>query len=286
MSPTRGRSPCSARAAPTTICNTVCYSNLDVKIRPTHAGVSVGPDGGSHQMLEDVSLMRGLPNMRVLVPADYAAARAAIKLAAKTPGPVYVRMGRAAVPCVYDDDVELELGRAYVLREGSDATVVACGVEIREALAAADMLAEEGVSIEVIDAFSVKPLDEDTITASVAKTGCCVVAEEHSVHGGLGSAVAECLARKNPAPCEFVGVQDRFGKSGEFEELLGYFNLDAAAIVEAVKARPGPQVAFTGGGSLTGRLHFMKRRAHLQWEVRPWVLRKRELTDGARDAYY
>lgn len=122
-----------------------------------------------------------------------------------------------------------------MLREGSDATVVACGVEIREALAAADMLAEEGVSIEVIDAFSVKPLDEDTITASVAKTGCCVVAEEHSVHGGLGSAVAECLARKNPAPCEFVGVQDRFGKSGEFEELLGYFNLDAAAIVEAVK---------------------------------------------------
>ena len=219
--------------------NTVCYSNLDVKICPTHAGVSVGPDGGSHQMLEDVSLMRGLPNMRVLVPADYAAARAAIKLAAKTPGPVYVRMGRAAVPCVYDDDVELELGRAYVLREGSDATVVACGVEIREALAAADMLAEEGVSIEVIDAFSVKPLDEDTITASVAKTGCCVVAEEHSVHGGLGSAVAECLARKNPVPCEFVGVQDRFGKSGEFEELLGYFNLDAAAIVEAVKRARG-----------------------------------------------
>ncbi|WP_297152134.1 transketolase C-terminal domain-containing protein, partial [uncultured Ellagibacter sp.] len=165
--------------------NTVCYSNLDVKICPTHAGVSVGPDGGSHQMLEDISLMRGLPNMRVLVPADYAAARAAIKLAAKTPGPVYVRMGRAAVPCVYDDDVELELGRAYVLREGSDVTVVACGVEIREALAAADMLAEEGVSVEVIDAFSVKPLDEDTITASVAKTGCCVVAEEHSVHGGL-----------------------------------------------------------------------------------------------------
>ena len=219
--------------------NTVCYSNLDVKICPTHAGVSVGPDGGSHQMLEDVSLMRGLPNMRVVVPADYAAARAAIKLAAKTPGPVYVRMGRAAVPCVYDDDVELELGRAYVLREGSDVTVVACGVEIREALAAADMLAEEGVSIEVIDAFSVKPLDEDTITASVAKTGCCVVAEEHSVHGGLGSAVAECLARKNPAPCEFVGVEDRFGKSGEFEELLGYFNLDAAAIVEAVKRAQG-----------------------------------------------
>ena len=117
--------------------NTVCYGKLNVKVCPTHAGLSVGPDGGSHQMVEDIALMRVLPNMRVLVPADYAAARAAIKLAAKTPGPVYVRMGRAAVPCVYDDDVELEIGRAYVLREGSDATVVACGVEIREALAAA-----------------------------------------------------------------------------------------------------------------------------------------------------
>lgn len=215
--------------------NTVAYSKLNVKIAPTHAGVSVGPDGGSHQMLEDVSLMRGLPNMRVLVPADYAAARAALRLAAQTPGPVYVRMGRAAVPCVYADDVELELGRAYVLREGTDATVVACGVEIREALAAADLLAQEGVSVEVIDAFSVKPLDEGTIAASVAKTGCCVTAEEHSVVGGLGSAVAEALARRCPAPCEFVGVQDTFGKSGEFEELLGYFGLDAAAIVEAVK---------------------------------------------------
>ena len=215
--------------------NTVCYSKLDVKIAPTHAGVSVGPDGGSHQMLEDISLMRGLPGMRVLVPADYASARAAIKLAAKTPGPVYVRMGRASVPCVYDDDVELEIGRAYVLREGADATIVACGVEIREALAAADVLAERGVSAEVIDAFSVKPLDEETILASVAKTGRVVVAEEHSVIGGLGSAVAELLAEKHPAPCAFVGMRDRFGKSGEFEELMSYFGLDSAAVVEAVE---------------------------------------------------
>ena len=128
--------------------NTVCYSNLDVKIAPTHAGISVGPDGGSHQMLEDVSLMRGLPNMRVLVPADYAAARAAIRLAAETPGPVYVRMGRASVPAVYADGVELELGRAYVLREGSDATIVACGVEVEQALKAAQMLAAEGVEVD------------------------------------------------------------------------------------------------------------------------------------------
>ena len=215
--------------------NTVCYSNLNVKIAPTHAGISVGPDGGSHQMLEDVSLMRGLPGMRVLVPADYAAARAALRLAAATPGPVYVRMGRAAVPCVYDDEVELEIGRAYVLREGSDVTIVANGVEIREALAAADALAEEGISAEVIDAFSVKPLDGATILESVAKTRCVVTAEEHSVIGGLGSAVCELLAGADPVCVECVAVRDRFGKSGEFEELLGYFNIDATAIVEAVK---------------------------------------------------
>ena len=215
--------------------NTVCYSNLDVKICPTHAGVSVGPDGGSHQMLEDVALMRALPNMRVLVPADYAAAHAAIKLAAATPGPVYVRMGRAPVPCVYDDGVELEVGRAYVLRPGTDVSIVACGVEIREALIAAEALAREGVSAEVIDAFSVKPLDEKTILSSARKTGCLVVAEEHSVVGGLGSAVAGTLARHLPLPVEFVGVQDVFGKSGEFEELLRFFRLDAASIVEAVK---------------------------------------------------
>ena len=215
--------------------NTVCYSNLDVKIAPTHAGISVGPDGGSHQMLEDISLMRGLPNMRVLVPADYAAARAALRLAAATPGPVYVRMGRASVPAVYADGVELELGRAYVLREGTDATVVACGVEVEQSLKAAEALAAEGVDVEVIDAFSVKPLDEETVLASVRKTGRVVVAEEHSVHGGLGSAVAEVLARKLPAPAEFVGMRDAFGKSGEFEELLDYFDLGSGAIVEAVK---------------------------------------------------
>ncbi len=215
--------------------NTVCYSNLNVKIAPTHAGISVGPDGGSHQMLEDIALMRVLPGMRVFVPADYAAAYAALKLAAKTPGPVYVRMGRAAVPCVYDSNVELEIGRAYVLREGTDVTIIACGVEIREALLAAEQLAEEGISAEVIDAFSVKPLDEETILASVKKTGRVVVAEEHSVIGGLGSAVAELLGAKAPCPIAFVGVRDRFGKSGEFEELLSYFSIDAQAIVDAVK---------------------------------------------------
>ena len=215
--------------------NTVCYSKLNVKIAPTHAGISVGPDGGSHQMLEDINLMRGIPNMRVLVPADSAAAAAAVRVAAETPGPVYIRMGRAAVPRVYADGVTLELGRAYVLREGSDVTLVACGVEVEQAMKAADALAAEGISAEVIDAFSVKPLDEDTVLASARKTGCVVTCEEHSVVGGLGSAVAEVLSRACPVPQEFVGVRDRFGKSGSYEELSVYFGLDASAIVEAVK---------------------------------------------------
>lgn len=215
--------------------NTVCYSGLDVKICPTHAGVSVGPDGGSHQMLEDVSLMRGLPGMTVLVPADYAAARAAIKLAAKTPGPVYVRLGRASVPCVYDPEVELEVGRAYVLREGSDVTIVANGIEIDEAMKAAGLLHEKGIEAEVIDAFCVKPLDGDTILASARKTGRVVVAEEHSMYGGLCSAVSELLAQNEPTPCEFVAMRDRFGKSGDMAELMRYFELDAQAIAEAVE---------------------------------------------------
>ena len=215
--------------------NTVCYANLNVKVAPTHAGISVGPDGGSHQMLEDMTLMRGLPNMRVLVPADFSAAKAAIRLAAMTPGPVYVRMGREPVPQVYDGDMAFEVGRAYVLREGTDATVVACGVEVKEALEAADRLAGEGIHVEVIDAFSVKPLDVVTIGASVAKTGCVVTAEEHSIIGGLGSAVAEALAAGKPAPIEFVGMRDQFGKSGTYAELSPYFHMDATAIVEAVK---------------------------------------------------
>ncbi len=215
--------------------NTVCYAKLDVKIAPTHAGVSVGADGGSHQMVEDVALMRVLPHMRVLVPADYAAAKAALKLAAHTPGPVYVRMGRASVPCLYGEDVSFEFGCAHVLREGRDVTIVACGVEVDEALRAAEQLAAEGISAEVIDAFSIKPLDEQTIVASVAKTGCAVSAEEHSVIGGLGGALAELFAEKAPTILERVGMRDVFGTSGEFGELMRAFDLDASAIATAAR---------------------------------------------------
>lgn len=216
--------------------NTVAYSKLNVKLTPTHSGISVGPDGGSHQMLEDLSLLQAIPGITIMVPADYSAAVSAVRLAATTDGPVYVRLGRASVPAVYAPGTQLEVGKAYVIREGSDATIIACGVEVNEALKAADALAEQGINAEVIDCFSVKPLDSETILASVSKTGCCVVAEEHSIYGGLGSAVSTLLAENHPAPVRLVGMRDKFGKSGEFEELLEYFHLDSAAIVEAVKS--------------------------------------------------
>jgi len=215
--------------------NTVCYSNLDVKLAPTHSGITVGPDGGSHQMIEDIALMRVLPGMRVVVPADYNAAKAALRLAAKTPGPFYVRLGRATLPQVHPEGFELELGRAYVLREGADVTLAACGVMVAEALAAADSLAEEGISAEVIDVASVKPLDEATLVASARKTGAVVTCEEHSVMAGMGSAIAELLAQQAPTPMKLVGVNDVFGTSGEPAELMAHFGLTAADIAAAAK---------------------------------------------------
>ena len=215
--------------------NTVCYSNLNVKICPTHAGVSVGPDGGSHQMLEDVALMQVLPRMRVLVPSDFNSCCAALKLAHAENGPVYVRQGRAKVGQVYSENVELKLGGSFKLKDGSHATIIANGVEVAESLKAADALEEQGITCDVIDAYSVKPLDVAAIVASAKKTGKVVVCEEHSVHGGLCSAVAQLLAKEAPCKMEFVAVKDQFGTSGEFEELMSHFQLDSEAIIEAVK---------------------------------------------------
>ncbi len=214
--------------------NTVCYSGLNVKLAPTHSGITVGPDGGSHQMLEDIALMRVLPGMRVVVPADYNAARAAIRLASEVQGPFYIRLGRAALPMVHPDDFVFELGRAYALREGTDVTLAACGVMVVRALEAAEILAGQGVSAEVIDVMSVKPLDVDTLVASARKTGRVVTCEEHSIMGGMGSTVAEALAQVVPVPMRLVGVRDVFGTSGDPEELMEYFGLTAADIVEAV----------------------------------------------------
>ncbi|MDR1358023.1 MAG: transketolase family protein [Coriobacteriales bacterium] len=217
--------------------NTACYSNLNVVIAPTHAGISVGADGGSHQMLEDIALMRVLPRMRVLVPADYLSAKAALRIAAETGGPFYVRLGRAPVAQIYERTDGFAVGRARVLREGSDVSLIACGTEVEQALAAADLLAESGVSAEVIDAFCLKPLDEETLRRSIAKTGAAVSCEEHSVIGGLGAALATLLA-EHPGilkkPLRRVGVQDSFGVSGQIDELFAKYGLDARYIHDCV----------------------------------------------------
>ncbi|MBR2522638.1 MAG: transketolase family protein [Coriobacteriales bacterium] len=215
--------------------NTVCYSQLNVKIAPTHSGVSVGADGGSHQMVEDISLMRTLPNMRVLVPSDYNSAKAAIRIAASADGPFYIRLGRASVPEVYESPEGFEVGKAHVLREGGDVTIIACGSEVDEAMRAAEALAAKGIASEVIDAFSIKPLDAQTILASARKTGAVVTAEEHSIYGGLGSAVAELLAERLPTPMKRIGVQDTFGTSGTPAELFAEFEIDAEAIARAAE---------------------------------------------------
>ena len=215
--------------------NTICYSSLDVKLTPTHAGITVGPDGGSHQMLEDIALMRVLPRMRVVVPADYNSAKAAIRLAAATPGPFYVRLGRVGGPQIHPDGFELELGIAYVLRDGTDVTLAACGVMVAEALVAADLLAAEGISAEVIDVASIKPLDGATLIESARKTGAVVTCEEHSIIGGLGSAVAELLAENAPTKMVRVGMNDIFGTSGEPAELMAHFGLTGADIAAAAR---------------------------------------------------
>lgn len=215
--------------------NTVCISDLDVKICPTHAGITVGPDGETHQALEDISLMRVLPHMRVLVPADYNAARAAIRFAAKTPGPFYVRMGREALPEVYGEDFTIDSEAfAKVVREGSDISIMACGVELAHALKAAELLAEESVSAEVVDIMSVKPLDEEIILASAAKTGLVLTVEEHSIYGGMGSAVAELLAEKQPCRVSRLGMTG-FGQSGSAAELLAHYGLDTEGIAARVR---------------------------------------------------
>lgn len=214
--------------------NTVCDSGLNVKICPTHAGITVGADGATHQALEDIALMRVLPGMRVLVPADYASAVAAIRLAAATPGPFYVRLGREPLPEVYDEGFTCDVAFANVLREGSDISIMSCGVEVAQALAAADALAAEGISAEVVDVMSVKPLDEETIIASATKTGRVLTVEEHSIYGGMGSAVAELLGEKHPVPVTRLGMTT-FGQSGDAAELLAYYGLDAAGIAARVR---------------------------------------------------
>ena len=213
--------------------NSVCYPKLNVKICATHAGLTVGADGGSHQAIEDISLMRTLPNMTVINPADAKETEAAVLAAIDYQGPVYIRLGRAETKDIHDDSYHFEWGKAEVLRQGSDVTIFATGIMTAKALDAAETLAKQGVQAEVINVHTIKPLDEETVIASAKKTGKVVTAEEHSIIGGLGSAVAEVLARQCPTKQAFVGVQDSFGESGSPDDLLEKYGLTAEVIVKA-----------------------------------------------------
>lgn len=213
----------------------VAYPKLNVKVVATHCGISVGEDGASHQALEDISVMRSLPNMTVIAPADAYEAYAATKAIADYNGPVYMRMGRAEFPTITPEDKPFVIGKADVLREGSDVTLVGCGQMVSFCLDAAEALASEGVSAEVVNMSTIKPLDSETLSKSVSKTGCCVTAEEHSIIGGLGSAVAECLSETVCAPLERVGTKDTFGESGKPADLMVKYGLTADDIVKAAK---------------------------------------------------
>lgn len=213
--------------------NSVCYPKLNVKICATHAGLTVGADGGSHQAIEDISLMRTLPNMTVINPADAKEAEAAVLAAIDYQGPVYIRLGRAETKDIHDDSYHFEWGKAEVLRQGSDVSIFATGIMTAKALDAAETLAKQGIQAEVINVHTIKPLDEETVIASAKKTGKVVTAEEHSIIGGLGSAVVEVLARQCPTKQAFVGVQDSFGESGSPDDLLEKYGLTAEVIVKA-----------------------------------------------------
>ncbi len=213
----------------------IAYSGNNVKIIGSHAGISVGPDGATHQAMEDIAITRVLPRMTVLVPADANEARKATIAASKMNGPVYIRLCREKTPLFTTDDTPFEIGKAFVFRDGKDVTIAAAGPQVYYALQAADVLAKEGIECEVVNAVSVKPIDEQTIIASAKKTGAVVSAEEHQVTGGVGSAVAEVLSRNFPVPQEFVGMPDKFGESGEPNELIAKWGMDSKAIIAAVK---------------------------------------------------
>lgn len=217
--------------------NSVAYPRLNVKIAATHAGVSVGEDGATHQCCEDIGIMRTIPGMVILNPADGPEAAAAVRAAADYKGPVYLRLGRLAVPVFNEENVAFTIGKGKVMREGTDATVIATGLEVNEAMIAADTLAAEGISVRVVNMATIKPIDKDIILRAAADTGAIVTAEEHNVIGGLGSAVAEVLCESGkPVPMLRVGVEDAFGRSGPALELLEMYGLTAPRIVEKVKA--------------------------------------------------
>ena len=217
--------------------NSIGYPHLNVKIGATHAGISVGEDGASHQCNEDIALMRTIPGMTIVVPADDIEAREAVRAAYETDGPFYLRFGRLAVPVINDrPDYHFELGKGSIVREGTDLALIACGLEVGEALQAAARLEEDGISARVINMHTIKPLDRDLLIRSAADCGRVVTVEEHSIIGGLGSAVAETLAEEYPAKLLRIGIRDRFGESGPAAELLHKYQLDAEGIYRQIRA--------------------------------------------------
>jgi len=215
--------------------NTICYSNLSVKVVATHAGISVGADGSSHQCIEDISLMRTIANMTVIVPCDAVETEKAVMAAVKLPGPVYIRLGRAKVPVIMKEEDDFQIGRGRVLAEGGDITIIACGIMVEKALKAREILKKEQLSVRVVDMPTIKPIDAALILESAEKTGAIVTAEEHTIRGGLGSAVAEVIVENRPVPMKMVGIRDCFGESGTPEELMQHFGLTAERVAEEAR---------------------------------------------------
>lgn len=213
----------------------VAYSNTNVKIAGSHAGITLGEDGATHQILEDIGLMKMLPNMVVINPCDYNQTVQATIAAAEHVGPVYIRFGRPKVPIFISEDTPFQIGKALMINEGKDVTILATGHLVWEAIQAGEMLAEKGIDAEIINIHTIKPLDKEAILKSVAKTGCVVTCEEHQYNGGLGDSVAQLLAQNNPKPIEYVGIDDKFGESGKPEDLMVKYGLKSQDIVEAVE---------------------------------------------------
>jgi transketolase len=215
--------------------NTIGYTGANVKICATHAGITVGEDGASHQTFEDIALMRNIPGMLVVNPSDGVSAEILLKKVLEMKGPAYVRLGRASVPVTYSEDAELEIGKGNLVKNGSDITVIATGIMVNEAIMAADRLSEEGVDVRIIDMHTIKPIDKDIIIKAAEETGAIVTAEEHSVIGGLGSAVAEVVVKECPVKMALVGQQDVYGESGKPEDLKQKYHMTADDIVSSVK---------------------------------------------------
>ncbi len=224
----------------------ICYPNLSVKIVASHSGITVGEDGGSHQSVEDIAVMRVIPHMTVIVPADGPETLQAIEAAAEHKGPCYVRVGRNKVPTLYGQDYQFKIGKAHVFNEGRDAAIIATGIMVAESLKARDMLESEGIDAGVINMSTIKPIDADVVISAARRCGAIVTAEEHSIIGGLGGAVAEVLAESSPVPLMRVGIRDAFGTSGDYEGLLKHYGISAdniaASVREVMKKKQGSRV--------------------------------------------